>query len=49
MQTIEAAISANEPRGVANPGEMFEPLGEVTISGLVDPMLLCRWRPLARS
>jgi adenylate cyclase len=28
---------------------MFEPLGEVTISGLVDPMTLCRWRPLART
>lgn len=26
----------------------FEPLGNVAISGLVDPMLLCRWRPFAR-
>lgn len=26
----------------------FEPLGEVAISGLVDPMTLCRWRPFAR-
>jgi class 3 adenylate cyclase len=28
---------------------MFERLGDVTISGLVDPMTLCRWRPLART
>jgi adenylate cyclase len=28
--------------------ERFEPLGNVAISGLVDPMLLCRWRPFAR-
>jgi class 3 adenylate cyclase len=28
---------------------MFEPLGDVTINGLVEPMTLCRWRPLARS
>jgi class 3 adenylate cyclase len=28
---------------------MFEALGEVAISGLVDPMTLCRWRPLARA
>jgi adenylate cyclase len=28
--------------------ERFEPLGEVAINGLVDPMLLCRWRPFAR-
>jgi adenylate cyclase len=27
----------------------FEPLGEVQIAGLVDPMMLCRWRPLAPS
>lgn len=25
----------------------FEPLGEVHIAGLADPMMLCRWRPLA--
>ena len=28
--------------------DRFEPLGNVAISGLVDPMLLCRWRPFAR-
>jgi adenylate cyclase len=28
--------------------ERFEPLGNVAISGLVDPMMLCRWRPFAR-
>jgi hypothetical protein len=28
--------------------DRFEPLGSVAISGLVDPMLLCRWRPFAR-
>lgn len=27
--------------------ERFEPLGEVHISGLVEAMTLCRWRPLA--
>lgn len=26
----------------------FEPLGNVQISGLVDPMMLCRWRPLSQ-
>jgi class 3 adenylate cyclase len=25
----------------------FEPLGDVQINGLVDPMMLCRYRPLA--
>jgi class 3 adenylate cyclase len=25
----------------------FEPLGEVQIAGLIDPMMLCRYRPLA--
>jgi adenylate cyclase len=28
--------------------DRFEPLGSVAISGLVDQMLLCRWRPFAR-
>lgn len=28
--------------------DRFEPLGDVAISGLVDPMRLCRWRPFAR-
>lgn len=27
--------------------DRFEPLGEVQISGLVEKMVLCRWRPLA--
>lgn len=27
--------------------ERFEPLGLVTVRGLVDPLQLCRWRPLA--
>ena len=25
----------------------FEPLGEVQIAGIADPMMLCRWRPLS--
>jgi adenylate cyclase len=27
--------------------DRFEPLGDVQIAGLIDPMRLCRWRPLA--
>lgn len=26
--------------------DRFEPLGDVQIAGLIDPMRLCRWRPL---
>lgn len=26
----------------------FEPRGDVQISGLVDPVMLCRWRPLSQ-
>jgi adenylate cyclase len=26
--------------------DRFEPLGDVHIAGLADPMKLCRWRPL---
>jgi adenylate cyclase len=26
--------------------DKFEPLGDVTVKGIVDPLRLCRWRPL---
>jgi adenylate cyclase len=43
-------ILVSEPVALGCPDrtERFEPLGEVQISGLVDPMTLCRWRPLGR-
>jgi adenylate cyclase len=42
-------ILVSEPVVEACPSlvERFEPLGDVHIAGLVDPMMLCRWRPLA--
>jgi class 3 adenylate cyclase len=45
------SIFVSDPVAQACPDltPMFEPLGEVAISGLVDPMTLCRWRPLARA
>jgi class 3 adenylate cyclase len=45
------SIFVSDPVAQACPDltAMFEPLGEVTISGLVDPMMLRRWWPLARS
>jgi class 3 adenylate cyclase len=42
-------ILVSEPVALGCPGhtDAFEPLGAVQISGLVDAMTLCRWRPLA--
>ncbi|HYK96255.1 MAG TPA: adenylate/guanylate cyclase domain-containing protein [Candidatus Dormibacteraeota bacterium] len=43
-------ILASQPvvLGCPEHEDRFEPLGSVAISGLVDPMMLCRWRPFAR-
>lgn len=42
-------ILGSEPVALGCPdrADAFERLGEVQISGLVEPMTLCRWRPLA--
>jgi adenylate cyclase len=41
-------ILVSEPVALGCPDrtDRFEPLGDVPISGLVDTMRLCRWRPL---
>lgn len=42
-------ILVSEPVALGCPDrtDRFEPLGDVRIAGLEDPMMLCRWRPLA--
>jgi class 3 adenylate cyclase len=41
-------ILVSEPVALGCPDrtDRFEPLGDVRIAGLEDPMMLCRWRPL---
>ena len=41
-------VSDEVVQGCPELRDRFEPLGEVAIRGLADPMVLCRWRPLAR-
>lgn len=44
---IAGTILVSQPvvTGCPELDEHFEPLGDVAIHGLVDPMRLCRWRP----
>jgi adenylate cyclase len=48
-QAPAGSIFVSDPVVHACPGaaERFESLGDVQISGLVDPLRLCRWRPLS--